>query len=139
MASNRPKVFRRFAVAGLLGLAALASDSHLRAQDHTGDPYKPYNSAYEQFVYPVYPTGAGLLPNQAVLEGRGGYSSANRLQEYLNGGDAGLGEPGYSRRRTGPGVPYYSAHQQLQRERENPYQAKDQEFYKDQQVRQDKF
>src|SRR3954447_12335725 len=138
MASNRPKVFRRFAVAGLLCLAALAPASRLRAQDHTGDPYKPYNSAYEQFVYPVYPSGSGYVPNQAVLEGRGGYSSANRLQEYLNGGDAGLGDPGYRPRRTGPGVPYYSAiHQlqrdrELQRERDNAPTDPDQKFYKDQ-------
>src|SRR5712675_3774671 len=74
MSLDRPKVFRPFAVAGLLGLAALASPLRATAQDHTPDPYKPYNAGYDQFVYPTYPNGIGLVPNQNVLEGRSGYS-----------------------------------------------------------------
>src|SRR4051812_13477163 len=100
---------RPMVVAGLVGLAALGLAPGAWAQEHTADPYKPYNGAYEQFVYPTYPNGLGYVPNQGVLTGRSGTGRANQFQNFVDDLDGGgLGdEPGSAPRRSGPGVPYY--------------------------------
>lgn len=140
MALDRPKVFRPFALAGLLGLAAIGSAPRAMAQDHTPDPYKPYNAAYDSFVYPTYPNSYGLVPNQGILQGRAGYSGANRFQDFIDGGD--YGDAPFSPRRTGPGVPYYSAYRRYDRDYDRVYQPNkdvDETYYKDQQARHDKY
>lgn len=143
MALDRPKVFRSLAVAGLLGFATLGPADRAPAQDHTPDPYRPYNSGYDQFIYPTYPNGVGLVPNQNVLEGRSGFGRANRFQDYLDGGDSGLGgDLSVGGRRTGPGVPYYSSYRRYDRDYDRVYQpnqTSDQDYYRDQQARHDKY
>src|SRR3954468_15787375 len=91
---------RHLASPVLLLLASMGWAGRSQAQDHTADPYKPYNQQYEQFVYPTYPTGFGLTPNQNVLEGRSGYSGPNQFQRFLEAeGESGLE---FGRRRIGP-------------------------------------
>lgn len=137
-----PNNSRHLASAALLFLANLGWAGQSLAQDHTADPYKPYNQQYEQFVYPTYPGGYGLSPNQGVLEGRSGYSGANQFQRFLDAeGEAGFDVSG-GRRRSGPGVPYYSAYRQYDREYDRVYQpnkASDQSYYEDKQARHEKY
>jgi hypothetical protein len=142
MSVDWSKKSRHLASAVLLFLASMGWAGRSRAQDHTADPYKPYNQQYEQFVYPTYPTGYGLSPNQGVLEGRSGFSGANQFQRFLEAeGDAGV-EFGQGRRRSGPGIPYYSAYRQYDQEYDRVYQpnkTSDESYYKDRNARHEKY
>jgi len=141
MFPDHPKVSRLLSLSGLLGLSFFAWPPLATAQDHTADPYKPYNSAYESYVYPSYPTN-GLMPNQSVLEGRaGGYGRANRFQDYMEGGEDDFG---FGRSRSGAGVPYYSAYRQFDRygrdyDRGTQGASGDRAYHEDQQARQEKY
>lgn len=137
---------RPFAVAGFLGLAVLGWVSSARAQNQTPDPYMPYNSAYEAYVYPVYPNATGYTPNQDVLEGPSGYMSrgGNRFDDFLGTSDGFLlgDEFGPQRRRTGPGVPYYSSYRRYDRDYDRIYQPNagvDQKYYQDRQQNHTKY
>jgi hypothetical protein len=140
-------VIRPFAVAGILGLAVLGWESSAWAQNQTPDPYMPYNSQYETFVYPVYPNATGYGPNQGVLEGRGGgYSGGggNRFDDFLGTSDGFLlgDDFGPQRRRTGPGVPYYSSYRRYDRDYDRIYQPNagvDQKYYQDRQQSHEKY
>lgn len=136
------KTTRHAAKAALLAVTSIGWAGWAQAQDHTADPYKPYNQQYEQFVYPTYPTGLGLTPNQGVLEGQGGVRSANQFQRFLDIEDEGSDELTPRRRRTGPGIPYYSAYRQYDREYDRIYQANkksDEAFYEQKRARHDKY
>jgi len=141
MSVERSKDFRRVASAGLFVLTSMGWAGQAKAQDHTADPYKPYNQQYEQFVYPSYPSGYGLTPNQGLLE-RGGYRGANQFQRFLDSDEGPADEFGTGRRRGGPGVPYYSAYRQYDKDYGRiyqPNQESDQGFREDQRTRHDKY
>jgi hypothetical protein len=114
---GRPRLFPRVA-AGIAALAALSLTVGAQAQ-HTPDPYNivgEYNLGYEDNIYASYPNGAGLNPNQALLQGRVGAGRANTFQSYLDSLDGGSGDSlfgGSSRNRGGAGVPYYRAHKEF--------------------------
>ncbi|WP_422926408.1 hypothetical protein [Singulisphaera sp. PoT] len=107
------------------------------AQDHTPDPYKPYNAQYDAFAFPSYPNPEGYMPNQSILQGRSGRRSANQYQSYLDELEAG----GSSTRRSGVGVPYYDAYRSYDSEYDRvsrPTKADD-AFYREQQARRRKY
>ncbi|MHC5538531.1 hypothetical protein ACYOEI_09910 [Singulisphaera rosea] len=111
-------------------------------QDHTPDPYKPYNAAYESFVYPVYPTD-GYYPNQSVLSGQTSMSRANQFQDFLDDLDgAGRSSQG-GRRRGGLGTPYYEASRDAYDPKAgrggSSSAARDDQFYSDRQARHDSY
>ncbi|SIO62177.1 hypothetical protein SAMN05444166_6970 [Singulisphaera sp. GP187] len=141
MLVQRALDFRRLASAGLFVLTSMGWTGLANAQDHTADPYKPYNQQYEQFVYPSYPSGYGLTPNQNLLE-RGGYAGPNQFQRFLES-DSTIGDDfGTGRRRTGPGVPYYSAYRQYDKDYGRiyqPNQESDRTFHEDQRSRHEKY
>ncbi|AGA26595.1 hypothetical protein [Singulisphaera acidiphila] len=141
MSVERSKDFRRLASAGLFVLTSMGWVGSAKAQDHTADPYKPYNQQYEQFVYPAYPSGYGLTPNQNLLE-RGGYGGANQFQRFLDSEEGPSDELGTGRRRSGPGIPYYSAYRQYDKDYGRiyqPNQESDKAFQQDQRSKHDKY
>ena len=97
---------------GLLGLTslsilvALAIAPTAVAQGFGPDPYRPYNSRFDPFVYPVAP-GPLDYGNNLNVTPSGGVRGANQFENYLNslrgssnGGPRGSG---------GAGMPYYQA------------------------------
>jgi len=100
---------------GLVILSVLPVTKNARAQ-LSADPYKPYNSQYEQYVYPSYPGDSGVAPNQSLLQGGGG--GARSYQRFLEEEDemdrAAPGSSVTSSRRA-IGVPYYRAYRDYDR------------------------
>lgn len=100
------------ASSGLALLIALAHGTIASAQGHTADPYRPYNSVYDPYVYPSYPNSDGYFPNQNRLEGRSGPSQANQFQDFLDENRLGA-DPSGGMRSSGAGTPYYRAHRRF--------------------------
>jgi hypothetical protein len=141
MSVERSKKFRRVASAGLFVLTSMGWAGQATAQDHTADPYKPYNQQYEQYAYPSYPSNLGLSPNQGLLE-RGGNRGPNQFQRFLDSDYGGPDDSGTGQRRGGPGVPYYSAYRQYDKDYGRiyqPNQESDKGFREDQRTRHDKY
>ena len=84
MMTPRFSLSPRPVASGLALLIALAHGTIASAQGHTPDPYRPYNSVYDPYVYPIYPSGDGYFPNQNRLTGRSGPSQANQFQDFLD-------------------------------------------------------
>ena len=110
MMTPRLSLSPRPVASGLALLIALAHGTIASAQGHTPDPYRPYNSVYDPYVYPIYPSGDGYFPNQNRLTGRSGPARANQFQEFLDenrlGTDpSGLIEVGRRRRPLITGAP----------------------------------
>jgi hypothetical protein len=81
------------------------------AQGFGPDPFKPYNSRFDPFVYPVAPGPLDYGNNQGYTgPERGGVRGANQFENYLNslrgGGNARTGGGTGS----GAGTPYYRSH-----------------------------
>ncbi len=141
MASNRSKISRVLAIAGLVGVALIGEAAPARGQ-HTADPYNPYNQEYDSYVYSQFPTSPGLLPNQVILDGRSSIRGANQFQSFMNRTDTFGAEDVYGPRRTGPGVPYYSAYRRYDRDYDRYYQpntSSNRAYFRDQQARQQKY
>ncbi len=91
---------------------------------HTMDPYNivgEYNNQYQPYFFPAYPNADSLVPNQNRLMERAGNRSANQFRDYLSGlEESDTGEPdarrGMSRYNSGPGMPYYKANRQYDRQ-----------------------
>ena len=95
-------------------LIALAHGTIASAQGHTPDPYRPYNSVYDPYVYPDLPQGRRLFPQ-------------SRPPRRPVGPGAGQPVPGLPRRDSprqrpdpsglsrsgGAGTPYYRAHRRF--------------------------
>ncbi len=61
-----------------LALVPVASP-RAQAQGFGPDPFRPFNSQYLQYVYPIRPeTGAAAMPSRATLRGE------NQFQQYMN-------------------------------------------------------
>jgi hypothetical protein len=116
------------------------------AQGHTPDPYNivgEYNRQYEPYMYATVPTMPGTLPNQERLDPRSGLSGANRFQSYLENDDESddFRRTGSSRL-SGPGVPYYRANRQFDKEFQRNYRPNDvadRSYYTSQQQRNDMY
>ncbi|MDG3002808.1 hypothetical protein [Paludisphaera mucosa] len=90
------------AAAALLGLAALAGDA--RAQGFGPDPFRPYNSQYDAYVFGVAPGALDGVGNPTL--NRAGVRNANQFQSAMDGGDD----------RTDPGNRYDRANRAYDRE-----------------------
>jgi hypothetical protein len=118
-------------------VAGLATSSGVAfGQDHTADPYKPYNNQYQQFVYPTAPSNLAL-PGQARIyteAATGAFSERARQSELFadeeNIFDRGTsGSPGAY-----VGVPYYRAFRQYDKSYgrdSSPNRTRDRQFQKD--------
>jgi hypothetical protein len=94
------------------------------AQGFGPDPFKPYNSRFDPFVYPVAPGPLDYGNNQGYTgSDRRGLRGANQFENYLNSLRNGTGNartgggPG-----AGAGTPYYRADRSIDRETEKLYQ-----------------
>jgi len=103
----------RASVPGLVILVVLGITPAAVAQ-FSPDPYKPWNSEYESYIYPRYPGPDGIYPNQGVLSMPSGARSANRYQNFLDELEGDTNEPGrpYVSPRRSIGVPYTRAFRQ---------------------------
>src|SRR3954447_12701467 len=93
-------------------LLAVGHGPAARAQGFGPDPYKPYNSRFEPFVYPQAPGPLDYGYNQGFAPGvdRGGIRGANQFENYMNslrGGGANARTGGGTG--AGAGTPYYRA------------------------------
>jgi hypothetical protein len=113
----------------------------------TPDPYNivgEYNGQYAPFMYAIEPAPGGMFPNQARLQERAGYRSANRFQNYVESLDGSLPESDLPNlgRRSGAGTPYYRANRQYDRDFGRIYQPNevaDKSFYTDQDSRNSRY
>ena len=96
MMAPRFSLSPRLAAPGLALLLALAHVTIASAQGHTPDPYRPYNSVYDPYVFPTYPRADGYFPNQNRLEARSGPSQANQFQNFLDENRLGADPSGLS-------------------------------------------
>jgi len=116
MMAPRFSVSPRPVACGLALLIGLAHGTIASAQGFTPDPYRPYNSVYDPYVYPIYPRADGYFPNQNRLLERTGPAQANQFQQFLDSGGLGTEpSPLGSRGSAGAGVPYFHAYR-----RDNP-------------------
>jgi hypothetical protein len=103
----------RFLFAGLCVVAAPLGVSSARAQGFGPDPFRPFNSQYLQYAYPIRPETGG-----AAMPGRGMNRGDNQYQQWLTEQE-GLTRLGT---RNGAGVPYWKMRTDLKediRERRN--------------------
>jgi hypothetical protein len=90
-------------LAGLTLSLALTGAAELRAQGFGADPFRPYNSQYDPYTYPMGPA----LPEAGQSMGgapRSGLRGANQYQNYL---DELQGTSRQGAERYGIGSPYY--------------------------------
>lgn len=86
----------------------------VKGQGFGPDPFRPYNSQYDAFVYPIAP---GPLDYGPRYRPQGGIRGANQFESYMNslqGGGRGAGG--------GPGTPYFRANRAYDREYGRIYQ-----------------
>jgi len=101
MTSTHANWFRSLIAALSLG-AAVTGTTTVWAQGFGPDPFRPYNSQYDPYVYPMGPAGPGA--GQGGAMNGAGVRSANQYQNFLND----LQGPSYSNgERYGIGQPYY--------------------------------
>jgi hypothetical protein len=112
------------AVALFLHLVCLGVAPACLAQSGFGpDPFRPYNSQYDPFVYPVVPGPMDYGYNRGGVNGIRG---ANQFQNYLNSLEGanlgtGAGSSGAGLR-GGMGTPYFQANRAYDREYNRIYQ-----------------
>jgi hypothetical protein len=101
MTSTHANWFRSLIAALSLG-AGMTGTTTVWAQGFGPDPFRPYNSQYDPYVYPMGPAGPGA--GQGGSMNAPGIRSANQYQSFLNE----LQGPSYSNgERYGIGQPYY--------------------------------
>ena len=113
MMTPRFSLSPRPVASGLALLIGLAHGTIASAQGHTPDPYRPYNSVYDPYVYPIYPRGDGYFPNQNRLTGRSGPAQANQFQDSSTRMASAATRPSGLSRSGGAGTPYYRAHRRF--------------------------
>jgi hypothetical protein len=88
-------------------LAALpvlvVTDTSVRAQGFGPDPFRPYNSMYDPYVYPLGPGTPGAGQSAAVL-GRSARGGPNQYEQWLT---ETMGEQRAGVERYGQGLPYW--------------------------------
>jgi len=101
MTSMHANWFRVLIAALSLGAAATGTTT-VWAQGFGPDPFRPYNSQYDPYTYPMGPAGPGA--GQSGMLNGSGIRNANQYQNFLNE----LQGPSYSNsERYGIGQPYY--------------------------------
>jgi hypothetical protein len=116
------KWFRSGHFAGVQGAALLIAlitllTPAVNGQGFGPDPYRPYNSKYDAFIYPIAP---GPLDYGPSFRMQSGIRGANQFESYLNslqGGQGGARGAG-----GGPGTPYFRANRAYDREYGRIYQ-----------------
>jgi len=94
----------RFLSAAITLGALMTVTPTVRAQGFGPDPFRPYNSQYDPYVYPMGPAGPGA--GQSAAMNGGGIRGANQYQNFLNE----LQGPAISNgARYGIGQPYYQS------------------------------
>lgn len=107
----------------LAGLTAIDLRSNAVAQGFGPDPYRPYNSRYDPFVYPVAPGDLDYGYNQGFAPvTRNGARNANQFQNYLDS----VRGPGNARTGggtgAGAGTPYFRSDRTMDRDYDRVYQ-----------------
>ncbi|MGO9597515.1 MAG: hypothetical protein ACLP7Q_05790 [Isosphaeraceae bacterium] len=115
------KWFRIGPIAGVPGAALWITlvtllTPAVKGQGFGPDPFRPYNSQYDAFVYPIAPGPLDYGPN---IRAQSGIRGANQFESYMNslrgqGGAQGTGG--------GPGTPYFRANRAYDREYGRIYQ-----------------
>jgi hypothetical protein len=99
----------QFVFAGICLAAAPFGVSPAHAQGFGPDPFRPFNSMYDQYVYPIRPeTGGSALPPRGL--GR----NDNQFQQYLLGLE---GANRLSSERYAAGLPYWRVRTDLAEDR----------------------
>jgi len=89
MISTRPReplgrrLGARFAPAALLVLAVCAVEARVQAQGFGPDPFRPYNSQYDAYVFGVAPGSLDPVGNPTL--NRAGVRGANQFQNFVAG------------------------------------------------------
>jgi hypothetical protein len=100
--SSTNKNWFRPVIAALSLVAALTETTAVWAQNFGPDPFRPYNSQYDAYTYPMGPATPGAGGN-AVMNPPG-FRGANQYQDFLNdmqgpsfqnGARYGIGQPYY--------------------------------------------
>jgi hypothetical protein len=81
MTSTREKSIRMLIAALTAGACSMGTASAL-AQGFGPDPFRPYNSQYDPYVYPLGPGGPGA--GQSAAMNAAGVRRANQYQDFLN-------------------------------------------------------
>ena len=89
----------------------------VKGQGFGPDPFRPYNSQYDPFVYPIAPGPLDYGPNYRP---QGGIRGANQFESFLNSLQGGQG--GARGTLGGPGTPYFRANRAYDREYGRIYQ-----------------
>jgi hypothetical protein len=116
--------------AAFVAVLACCPGSAARAQGFGPDPYKPYNSRFEPFVYPQAPGPLDYGYNQGFAPGaeRAGVRGANQFENYLDslrGGNARTG----GGTGAGAGRPYFRTDRSLDTEAQyQPNRLADEKF-----------
>ncbi len=81
---NSPRAIFHYLLLGSCFSLTMSFDAVVLAQGGGlgPDPYRPYNSQYDAFVYPVAPGNGDVVPSEAALS-RAGLSRGNQFQDYL--------------------------------------------------------
>jgi len=93
----------RFMLTALAVMVSPASTSAVMAQGYGADPFRPYNSQYDPYTYPMGPASPAGGQGGANLP-RMGNMGANQYQGYL---DELAGASRQGTERYGIGMPYY--------------------------------
>jgi hypothetical protein len=107
---STPRVFSglHWPLAWLIAASVFLVGPMARGQGLGVDPYRPYNSQYDPFVYAIQPDYGDVVPNGAAVD-RGGIFRANQYQSFLSELQGkGASNPGYS-----IGRPYFRSARQL--------------------------
>jgi hypothetical protein len=147
MSPFQPRFPWRVGVAGV-GLLAWLSLTPFAWSQHGPDPFNgvgEYNAGLEPYLYATYPNSLGFFPGQGALAGRAGARQSNSFQSYLDSLEASetSGELGSAPllKRSGAGVPYYSAYRQYDKNfgRTSTVSKAEQDFARDQESMNDKY
>jgi len=105
MTSTRGNWLRTLLAGLSIVVAAHAGAPSARAQGFGPDPFQPYNSQYDPYVYPMGPASPSAGQSMSA-NARTGVRGANQWEDYQNE-VAGAGRAGAER--YGIGLPYYRA------------------------------
>lgn len=98
MTSPNSRLIRLIQAAGFLFVVGFASTG--LAQPGMGpDPYRPFNSQFDAFTFPIAPGYGDVVPNEAAYGRAGLAARSNRFQEYLQGTAFGSGNQNFRTQR----------------------------------------
>jgi hypothetical protein len=109
--------FSGLATLGVVVVSALLSIAPKAMAQLSADPYNPWNSQYDAYVYPSFPGGTGVYSNQEAYAIPRGNRGANRFAEALEDYDRPSVDKDGPRvpLRRGVGIPYTRAYRDYDR------------------------